>query len=31
VVVLEGAGHSPQLETAGEFNRLVEEFLGAAG
>jgi pyruvate dehydrogenase E2 component (dihydrolipoamide acetyltransferase) len=27
VTIVEGAGHSPQLEAAGEFNRLVEEFL----
>ena len=27
VAILDGAGHSPQLEAAGEFNRLVEEFL----
>jgi pyruvate dehydrogenase E2 component (dihydrolipoyllysine-residue acetyltransferase) len=31
VVVLDGAGHSPQLEAAGEFNRVVVEFLGASG
>jgi pyruvate dehydrogenase E2 component (dihydrolipoamide acetyltransferase) len=31
VIVLAGAGHSPQLEAAGEFNRVVGEFLSAAG
>jgi pyruvate dehydrogenase E2 component (dihydrolipoyllysine-residue acetyltransferase) len=27
VAIVGGSGHSPQLEAAGEFNRLVEEFL----
>ena len=27
VAIVERSGHSPQLEAAGEFNRLVEEFL----
>lgn len=31
VELLEGAGHSPHMERAGEVNRLLEEFLGAAG
>jgi pyruvate dehydrogenase E2 component (dihydrolipoamide acetyltransferase) len=28
--VLAGAGHSPLLESAGEFNRIVEGFLAGA-
>jgi pyruvate dehydrogenase E2 component (dihydrolipoamide acetyltransferase) len=30
VYVLEGSGHSPHLEAAGEFNRAVEDFLAGA-
>ena len=30
VEVLQGQGHSPQMEAAGEVNRLVEDFLASA-
>ena len=28
--VIEGAGHSPHMEAAGEVNRLIDRFLTAA-
>ena len=27
LVVIQGAGHGPQMETPGEFNRVLTEFL----
>jgi pyruvate dehydrogenase E2 component (dihydrolipoamide acetyltransferase) len=31
VELLEGAGHSPHMERAGDVNRLLAEFIDAAG